>query len=431
MLKKYFCGSPWIHMRIENNGDYAFCRWQRNNNYSAEKHNIKHTSPLEYFQKHMADIRSTMLAGNPVTACESCYIMEKNNKVSGRQKQLLKIGVLEGHFEKSLISSPLFQSIKYSDQNKGHTFLEPVDWQIDLGNFCNSACVMCSPKFSSKLANEWHHIGLIDQPYDNNNWAQNEHLLEKFITCLSGIKNLNYLHFLGGETLITPAFKKMLKALKNAGLNEKVVIGLTTNLTVWPEDVIDILRTFKNVHIGLSIESMNKLNDYIRWPSKISSIKENLKKFIDLTDEKKWFASLRITPNLFTVFYIDEVYRYALQNNIGVESCNFIYKPSFLKIDLMPDELKQITLKKLRGILNENHYTENKIPVVNVRRKEVVRQSLIEDVQSVIKYIENAETDTSQYQNLVSFIKTIEKNRGNSVIEYAPEYENFLRNIGY
>jgi MoaA/NifB/PqqE/SkfB family radical SAM enzyme len=430
MFEKYFCSSPWIHMRIENNGNFAFCRWQKEIGL-GERINIKNTTPLEYFQKHMSGIRQQLLNGEKILQCGSCHVMEEHKKISGRQKQLLKIGVVESNFAKSLRASPLFQKLEQSYNTKGKTDLLPVDWQIDLGNFCNSACIMCSPEYSSKLANEWYDIGLIDKPYYNRSWAQEEKLLEKFINSLTQIKNLQYLHFLGGETLITPAFKKMLEALIKAELNENLIIGFTTNLTVWPKDVIDLLKKFKNVHVGLSIETLNSVNDYIRWPSKISIVKENLNKFIQLSNDKNWFTSLRVTPNIFSILYLDEIYKFAMDNNVAVESCNFIYRPSYLKLDLLPKYLRDITVQKLKKILYECEEEMIEELIVNIRRKEVVKNTIINDIKSVINYLETKDIDTNEYDNLVMFLKKIEDKRKNKITEYVPEYENFLRHIGY
>jgi sulfatase maturation enzyme AslB (radical SAM superfamily) len=151
----------------------------------------------------------------------------------------------------------------------------PQDWQIDLGNFCNSACIFCGPNNSSRLAAEYKKLGLITK-LPKKNWADNPEMLERFIEILDGTKNIAYLHFLGGETIITPAFKKILKKLIERGLNKTASIGLTTNLTVWEPEIIELLTQFKEINLGMSIECLHhEINDYLRWPSKINECKNN------------------------------------------------------------------------------------------------------------------------------------------------------------
>ena len=91
------------------------------------------------------------------------------------------LGKLLKNFTNSFRSSPYFDKIKDSFASKGLTDLLPVDWQVHLGNYCNSACMMCVPSSSSKLANEWHKLGLIKEKYISNNWSEDDEALDKFL----------------------------------------------------------------------------------------------------------------------------------------------------------------------------------------------------------------------------------------------------------
>ena len=164
-IEDQFCSSPWFHMRITNNGTLEFCRWI-DRTHLTNQPNISSTHPLTFFQKDMASLRQAMLDGHPIKACHECKTMEQHGKVSGRQKQLLKTGISTDNFVKTAASST-FRSV--FDQTEIN--LHPVDWQIDLGNHCNSACVFCSPESSSRLAAEFYKIGFIDQ-MPARSWAE-------------------------------------------------------------------------------------------------------------------------------------------------------------------------------------------------------------------------------------------------------------------
>ena len=56
--------------------------------------------PLTFFQKNMASLRQSMLNGETLNECSDCYVMEKYEKVSGRQRQLLKTGITVKDFAK-------------------------------------------------------------------------------------------------------------------------------------------------------------------------------------------------------------------------------------------------------------------------------------------------------------------------------------------
>ncbi len=206
-FKKNFCPSPWFHVKISNTGQFEYCRWKKSEpSKKITFYNSNYNTQLkEYFQFDLAQLRQEFLEGKRPTNCEPCYTMEQYGKISGRQRQLLKLGIDEDHFEKTLLSSYYKKDFDYSNEHKGMTERHPVDWQIDLGNFCNSNCVFCGPGSSSRLAQEFKTIGLIEK-LPPPNWSENTELLNAFLEYLTSIEDIKYIHFIGGETLITPAF---------------------------------------------------------------------------------------------------------------------------------------------------------------------------------------------------------------------------------
>ncbi len=426
-LKNTFCSSPWFHMRIDPQGNFRPCRWGRGHDYVVG--NIQDTSLEEYFQNTLAPLRQEFLRGDIPNLCSDCHHMEQHGKVSGRQRQLLKSGINLINFDKTLASSTMLENFQYSDNNQGRTDLVPQDWQIDLGNYCNSACVFCSPEYSSKLAVEYKRLGLINT-LPRSSWADDPALVEKFCDFLSQTSRLSYLHFLGGETLITPSFKIILKKLLAAG-HKDTHIGFTTNLTVWPQEVIDLLAKFSNLHVGLSIECLHPLNDYIRWPSDINKVKIVLDRWVAFSKSHGWMIQLRPTPNCFTVMYIDTVYRYAYENNIGIETCNFIENPREFRINALPPDLMDQAKQKLKDFLDQYRENNTAEKIINTRNKTTLSQQVWQDAKSYFTYLENESHEPDLPFALVSFLKLFENSRNNRIIDYIPEYEKFLTDAGY
>jgi len=330
-------------MRITNDGSMVYCRWSNKFNSTA---NIRDVDPVDFFQQHMAPLRRDLLQGRQLPECADCYQMDQHGKISGRQRQLLKTGVRLEQFEKTMQSSPWAQSWT-NNCDTGITDQLPQDWQIDLGNYCNSACVFCSPRDSSRLAAEWKKIGLIDQ-LPPSNWTDDSVLVEKFTNILSQSKHVQYLHFIGGETVITPAFKTILKSLIASGLNHTATIGFTTNLTVWDQEVADLLCEFSGVNLGMSVETFDPVNDYVRWPSKIQHVTHTRDRWVELARQQNWIVQLRVTPTLLTISRLLSVYQYAWQQNIAVESCNFLQRPDYLRSSVLPSEIRQDCAKHLQ-----------------------------------------------------------------------------------
>ena len=409
-------------MRINNAGHYEYCRWADKSQRTQTPH-IRAVSPQEFFQQHMTPIRQQLLAGEQPAGCRECSAMEQHNKVSGRQKQLLKVGVRVEQFEKTLISSPWVDTFAADDFDQ-----LPQDWQIDLGNYCNSTCVFCDPHSSSRIAQEYKRIGFI-QDLPPPNWTDNPVLVERFVDTLTQSSHIQYLHFIGGETVITPAFKTILRALIQAGLNRTATIGFTTNLTVWDTDVVDLLKQFHGVNLGMSVESFEIANDYVRWPSKLPVVLENLNRWEEIAQEQSWLLQLRTTPTLFTVGSLLSIYDYAWNRRICVESCNFLTEPAVMRPSVLPVSYRSAIVSCMKSWLDQHPISGD--TVLNIRDPNVSQLQNHQDLQSYVNYLENMPDESNRLPELMVFLKRLEVSRDNSILTYLPEYEELFRSAGY
>jgi sulfatase maturation enzyme AslB (radical SAM superfamily) len=409
-------------MRIANDGSMTYCRWA-DKKILQPGGSIQDIRAIEFYQQRMVPVRQALIDGQTPPGCNVCSRTEQHGKISGRQKQLLKTGVRLEHFEKTLVSSPWIDT--FTD-NK--FFQLPQDWQIDLGNYCNSACVFCSPQSSSRLASEWKKIGLIDQlPPDS--WTSDPVLVEKFINTLKQSKHIQYLHFIGGETLITPAFEQILKILIEQGINQTATIGFTTNLITWSPEVVELLTQFKGVNLGMSIESFDPVNDYVRWPATGSKVQEILQRWLELANQHNWLVQFRTTPTALSVSGLLSVYEYAWSRNITVESCNFFENPVFMRPSVLPLEYRSNIIFKMKSWIAAHLTTQESI--VNIRDPNTAQQQIVQDLQSYVNYLESEPDRSDLLPELIKFLKQLEANRGNSILTYLPEYEQLFRTAGY
>ena len=426
-FKERFCPSPWMHMRINNSGHYEYCRWAVKADRNNEP-NIQQQSPLYYFQFHMAPVREAMLKGQTLPGCSECYLQEQHGKVNGRQRQLLKTGVRLNDFENTMLSSPWIDEFVNSERHEGATIQTPQDWQIDLGNYCNSACIFCTPDSSSRLATEYRRIGLIDET-PRANWCEDTEKLNTLIDALLQSK-IKYLHFIGGETLITPAFKKILLTLVEENLHKTITIGFTTNLTVWDQDIVDLLVQFEQVNLGMSVECLHPLNDYVRYGSNIDTVKNTMEQWITVAEQNHWVVQLRITPTIFSIWHLDTIYQYAYDRNISVESCNFLNEPDYMRPSVLPNNMRVQAIAKLNTWLS-NYTVVDSEQIVNTRNPAFAQQQLLQDAQSYVNYLETQPDESFRLPTLVDYLKLIEYSRKNNILDYLPEYENILRSAGY
>jgi MoaA/NifB/PqqE/SkfB family radical SAM enzyme len=435
MLKDTFCSSPWFHLRVTYNGDFESCRWARP---THDKHNISTTSVMQFYNSDtMKNLRLDLLNANAPKDCSDCYYQDKHGKVSGRLRQLNKSGIDVSEFDLTARSSPHYSRFQTSYMNDGYSDYYPVDLQIDLGNICNSACIMCSPEASTRLQQDYKKLHKLNerifiQQDDFTPWTRKPELLDKFITELESIPNIRYIHFLGGETLYDSAFYTICDRLIASGLSKNIIVGTTTNGTIYDDRVEALIGNFKEFHLGISIESVSSLNDYIRYPSTINEVTENIHKFLELRKHSGLQVSLRITPNVFTIYELDELFEFMIDNSVVAESCNILSNPQMLRMEIMPEDIRLEISDKLTALAEK--YGLQKTNHVNVRRNDLVSEVIANVILEYKTFIdtytvpENAESLRHQ---LVEFIKGFETLRNNSILDYAPRYEKFLRTYGY
>jgi hypothetical protein len=254
--------------------------------------------------------------------------------------------------------------------------------------------------------------------------------LAKFIDVVKQSPIIKYFHFIGGETLITPAFKIILKELVAHGINRKSSIGFTTNLHSWDQEVVDLLEQFKEVNLGVSVECFDKLNDYVRWPSKIDNVESILSHWLKLTKNHKWLIQFRTTPTWLTVGRLLSVYDRALAVGAAVESCNFLDNPKYLSISVLPEQYRRPIIDEMKQWL-ANHQTNHTNTIYNTRNPDTLNQQVIQDLASYVEYLETSNYQTELLSDAIEYLKLLESNRKNSILNYLPEYAELLRSSGY
>ena len=82
----------------------------------------------------------------------------------------------------------------------------------------------------------------------------------------------------------------------------------------------------------------------------------------------------------------------------------------------------------------ESWIAEHKIDsktIVNTRDPSVAQQQIVQDLQSYVNYLKRESDESFRLPELMTYLKRIESNRGNSVLTYLPQYEELFRTAGY
>lgn len=265
-----FCPIPWQGFQYNSNGDVLNCiRSQR------PIGNLKDKGIHEILTEN-TETKQNMLDEKPGLGCNVCYDIEEDKK----------------SFD--VISDRIFYLKELKEINLDH--YDNVDnfdlRKIDIrwSNSCNFGCVYCSPDYSSRLAKELK-IKVAEPP------AERVAELKKFV--FDNAHQLKHVYLAGGEPLLMKENLELLEILQER--NPFVNIRVNSNLSKTGTPVFDKVCEFRNVHWTVSVETMGKEFEYIRYGGLWHDFLENLNKITTL-DHKITFNMLWFVLNYRSIF---------------------------------------------------------------------------------------------------------------------------------
>jgi sulfatase maturation enzyme AslB (radical SAM superfamily) len=195
--------------------------------------------------QYLTKIRDTWRQGIFPAECKVCEQSETNKLVSRRQG-----------------SNSWYQDHKQSDDK-----VELVRMDYWTGNLCNLACVICGPHNSSLWRQELKYTIESRRATINKFWRTLD------------LSNLQYIHFNGGEPLLSKEHVEFLNEIPN---KHQVCINYNTNATVLPDqNLLDLWSKFQLVQLDFSIDDIGARFEYQRYPANWNQVTENLQWFID------------------------------------------------------------------------------------------------------------------------------------------------------
>jgi hypothetical protein len=123
------------------------------------------------------------------------------------------------------------------------------------------------------------------------------------------------------------------------------------------------------------------------------------------------------------------VYDYAWQNNLPVESCNFLENPAFMRPTVLSQPVRQSIADAMQAWYQQRPKTQSQI--INTRDPSQTRAQLTQDLASYCDYLRTAPDESHRLPDLARHLARLDRNRGNSVLEYLPQYADLLRTAGY
>lgn len=350
-----FCVAPWMHLHVVNDGrSFACCQTPLKDENSFG--NVKTHKLFEILNSDKAKkMRKDMLEGkNLPSSCDRCLSKEKvglnsmriglNNKWFNEIKPLIDDTLLDGSLSK----------------------LELKYWDFRFSNYCNLACVTCSPLFSTQWSSDWIKLHNENDTYNVTRLIDLDKASLFWEDLEQNIDYMKEIHFAGGEPLIMPEHWKILKLLDKKE-NYNVDLRYSTNGTTLgkdKEDVFTYWKKFNYVHLSLSIDGEGEAFEYIRYKGKWKNTFENLKRIRESAVVDYWFHP---TVSILNIFRLTELHKtlhnadlmplkqihktkeFCMENYwIDRFHLNPLFTPDYYSITVLPSRLKEQVADNIR-----------------------------------------------------------------------------------
>jgi len=298
---------------------------------------------MEWFNSEpVRNFRNSILGSSKVSQCSRCYSEEDHGGNSRRFKSNQKSVIFtRTAFNDSFPQSPGYKHFSYSADHDGYSTRHPIDLHIDLGNFCNLACKMCGPEASSTIASQQVKWGIeSSRSYLGTDWTKDQSVWNDFKQQLLEIPQLTNLHFMGGETLLTPRMEDLVDTMIE---HEKfdLCFSFVSNGTVFKPDLLNKLKRFRRVGIEVSIETLDARNSYTRQGTDTAQVLENIQLYLDYCNNSSITLTLRPAISLLTIGSYVGLLQYALDRELIVKGL-ICQTPRFLSVEILPSEIKQL-----------------------------------------------------------------------------------------
>lgn len=349
-VDKIFCIVPWMEVHIDADGTYGTCGAQSMKKRFSDmgddqaKYNVATMTIDEFVEsEYQRRCRKNMILGKPNSLCEMCYHEETVSGESKRTRELTKSSISHINFYPSFNESPdkeLFELARV-DNNINTAKGKPNSFHLSIGNECNLSCKMCSVESSSGVATILRREGLYSGPIIRA-WSKDEEVWNRVANYITSNENIQFVHIIGGEPLLSPRFEDLIDRLIAAG-QTNIYLGFTTNGTLISDRILNKLSSFRYVDVGISIETSDALNNFIRSGSNIDVILKNIDKYLEYRDTLN--ITIRAVPSALSVHTLDDLYRWCIPRKLDILT-NILCSPAHLQIRHLPDDIKDRLLTR-------------------------------------------------------------------------------------
>jgi len=417
MESKTFCILPWIHASTKPSGTLRLCCGARGKGVigpTGKREKIQKSSLQDWWNgPYMKDVRMKMLMGGEREECRECYNDEKIGRLSKRLRENARW--------KADLGADRFRELQDEAlRTSGALANHPLFYDLRFGNLCNLKCRSCNAGCSDKIHQEDQK--LVSQGYALpafmekadagakfiENWPESDWVWQQ----LEGeAPRIREFYFAGGEPTLINKNWVFMQYCVDKGHAKNISVSLNTNATYIDPKKLEILGQFRRVTVGISIDGIGPVNDYIRHGSKWNIVESNIDKY--LKGPPNLQVSISPTVMIYNISRLSEILSWYKDKAASFGQrmeiwFNILRKPEYLSVKLLGRE----NLTALARELSDHTSSD---------------QNLNSQISQVSKYLLNCPgLPIESRHRFWQYTKMLDGFRRQSVDEVLPELKDLL-----
>jgi sulfatase maturation enzyme AslB (radical SAM superfamily) len=253
---------------------------------------------------------------------------------------------------------------------------------------------------------------------------------------------MQQIYFAGGESLIIDEHYEILEEAIRQGIAGDLELRYNSNGVEWRDDLFELWKHFKLVRFHYSIDSIEQMNDYIRYPSNWNRQREVFH-ILDRETSDNVEITIACAVQALNVYYLPDFIEWKLKEGFrkinmwpfgaGGISQHFVYWPAHLNVKVLPAWFKQKCRKKYEAWypwweenwqLGVPSWHKNKVTYEQWRTADYG----IKRLEGILNFMES-EDWSRRLPEMKEFLDLCDKQRGITFEETFPEMKGIFKDL--
>ena len=277
---------------------------------------------------------------------------------------------------------------------------------------------MCTSEWSSQIAEE-----MLSNPNEDWNDTPTQKIIEinedTWKLLEDWIPNVKRVFMTGGEPTIIKRNLDYINKIIETGYAKNIELIFTTNATNINKKFLELKNHFKNIHFSVSIDAVNDVANYIRFPSNWKTIKQNLK----LIGQNNVGVAINTTIQWLNMTRLNEMFKF-IEEYVASKPKQFagvwfqlVTDPNYLDPIYAPRFIKEKAIHDINFFLNTSTMLQDE------KYSSILQGEFKQSLISSKEFLENNLNNVKHVDVFLKKMATLDKLRNQSLFEVLPEFK--------